>query len=82
MMRHRRLLGLIFLLLAVPAIAWAEAGWDIVLAGGRVLDPESNLDAVRWIGIRDGRIGEISETPLVGLEAIGVSGLAVAPGFA
>ncbi|MCP5067840.1 MAG: amidohydrolase family protein [bacterium] len=65
----------------MPVIAWAEAGWDIVLGGGRVLDPESNLDAVRWIGIQDGRIGEISETPLVGLEVIDVSGLAVAPGF-
>ncbi|MCP5056307.1 MAG: amidohydrolase family protein [bacterium] len=80
-MRQLRLLGLVFLLLSGPAGASAEAGWELVLAGGRVLDPESNLDAVRWIGIREGRIGAISETPLVGTQVVDVSGLTVAPGF-
>ncbi|MBW2241396.1 MAG: amidohydrolase family protein [Deltaproteobacteria bacterium] len=80
-MRHLRPLGLVFLLLSSPAASSAEVGWELVLAGGRVLDPETNLDAVRWIGIHEGRIGEISETPLVGIEVIDVSGLVVAPGF-
>ena len=30
--------------------------FDLVLTGGRVIDPESGLDAVRNVGIRDGRV--------------------------
>lgn len=55
--------------------------YDVVLHGGSVMDPESGLDAVRNIGIRDGRIVEISEEPLIGVRVIDVSGLVVAPGF-
>ncbi len=82
MMRHRLVLGLVCfpLLLAAPK-GFAEEPWDLVLAGGRVLDPESGLDAVRWVGVRGGRIGAVSEAPLGGAEVVDVSGLAVAPGF-
>jgi len=55
--------------------------FEIVLTGGRVIDPETGLDAVRNIGIRNGRIVEISAGPLNGLENLDVSGLVVAPGF-
>jgi hypothetical protein len=33
--------------------------YDLVLSGGRVMDPESGLDAVRDVGIRDGAIAAI-----------------------
>ncbi|MEQ2005814.1 MAG: amidohydrolase family protein [Limisphaerales bacterium] len=55
--------------------------YDLVLAGGRVMDPASGLDAVRHIGIRGGRIMAISGTPLTGTEVVVVSGHVVAPGF-
>jgi len=55
--------------------------YDVVLHGGSVMDPESGLNAVRNIGIRDGRIVEISEKTLVGVRVIDASGLVVAPGF-
>ncbi len=55
--------------------------FDIVFSGGRIIDPETGLDAVRNIGIRNGRIVQISTNPLIGLENIDVSGLVVAPGF-
>ena len=51
----------------VVAAASAEqpaAGYDLVIANGRVMDPESGLDAVRHVGIRGGTIEAISETPL------------------
>ncbi len=59
---------------------------DVVLAGGRVIDPESGLDAVRHVGLRGDRIVAVSEK---GLEArlrpggtrIDAAGLVVAPGF-
>lgn len=55
--------------------------FDIVLAGGRVIDPETKLDAIRNIGIIDNRIAQISSEPLQGKETLNVSGLVVAPGF-
>lgn len=55
--------------------------YDIVLAGGRVIDPETKLDAVRNVGILNNRIAQISSRPLQGKQTIDVSGLVVAPGF-
>ncbi|MGH3584959.1 MAG: amidohydrolase family protein [Pseudonocardia sp.] len=54
---------------------------DLVLAGGRVIDPETGLDAVRDVGISGGTIAEVSESPLEGRTRIDVSGLVVSPGF-
>ena len=60
----------------------ADSGaFDLVLAGGRVLDPESGLDAVRYLGIRDGKIAAISDQPLPAQQTIDARGLVVAPGF-
>ncbi len=64
----------------VPLSAQTD-GYDIVLSGGRVMDPETGLDAVRHVGIRGDRIVEISATPLTGATVLDVSGLVVAPGF-
>lgn len=55
--------------------------YDLVISGGRVIDPETKLDAVRNVGIQNGRIARISETPLQGRRTIQASGLVVAPGF-
>ncbi len=56
-------------------------GYDLVLTGGRVIDPDSGLDATRDVAIEDGHIAAISPEPLVGRETLDVSGLVVAPGF-
>jgi N-acyl-D-aspartate/D-glutamate deacylase len=63
------------------ASALAAEPFDVVIAGGRVMDPESGLDAVRYVGIRDGRVAGLSETPLEGRETVQAAGLVVAPGF-
>jgi len=55
--------------------------FDLVLNGGRVIDPETKLDAVRNIGIVGNRIVEISLKTLKGRETIDVTGLVVSPGF-
>src|SRR5258708_38613297 len=55
--------------------------FDIVLSNGRVIDPESGLDAVRNIGISGKRIAEISSAPLRGRTEVDVRGLVVSPGF-
>lgn len=61
--------------------AQSKQVFDIVLLGGRVIDPETKLDAIRNIGIRKGRIASISTHALLGKEMIDVKGLVVAPGF-
>jgi dihydroorotase len=55
--------------------------YDIVLRNGRVMDPETGLDAVRNVGIRGSVIAAISEEPLAGDAEINASGLVIAPGF-
>src|SRR5271170_7987994 len=62
------------------AAAFAQS-YDTVLRGGRVLDPETGLDAVRNVGITQGRIMRISSEPLTGKRVLDVKGLVVAPGF-
>jgi N-acyl-D-aspartate/D-glutamate deacylase len=68
--------------LCIGALAAAQnADFDIVIANGRAIDPESGLDAVRHIGITGGTIRAIDEEPLRGRTVLDASGLAVAPGF-
>lgn len=55
--------------------------YDVVLTGGRVIDPASGLDAVRNVGIQDGAIAAVSEEELQGATELDVAGLVVAPGF-
>ncbi len=72
------------------ACACLMAGWnlsadnqiyDLVITNGRVMDPESGLDALRNVGIRDGKIAAISEGPLGGKTSLDAKGFLVAPGF-
>ena len=63
------------------ACAESTPAHDLVLQGGRVMDPESGLDAIRNVGIQNGRIVSISEGELEGVRVIDVTGHVVAPGF-
>src|SRR5690242_13204969 len=67
-----------FLLLIFPVYAQQ---YDLVIQGGRVLDPETGLDAVRNVGISNGKIIRIAETELSGKRVISAKGLIVSPGF-
>ncbi len=69
------------LLLLAPGLARAGEVYSLVLSGGRVIDPETGLDAIRHVGIAGGKILAVSEQPLSGEEVINVEGLVVAPGF-
>ncbi|MDG2136509.1 MAG: hypothetical protein P8J90_00720, partial [Luminiphilus sp.] len=59
----------------------AERPFSLVINNGRVINPETGLDAIRHIGIHEGRVASISEMPLAGAETIDATGLVVAPGF-
>jgi len=71
-----RILPLLFL-----CVAGYGQTYDIVIRGGRVIDPETKLDAVRNIGISGGKIRAVSTSPLNGRSTIDAAGLVVAPGF-
>jgi N-acyl-D-aspartate/D-glutamate deacylase len=68
-------------LLAFPTTVVSAQQYDLVLEGGRVMDPETGLDAVRNVGIRDGKIVRISSDALTGRRVIHAGGLVVASGF-
>ena len=65
---------------ALPACAQVD-DYDLVILNGRVMDPESNLDAVRNVGVKDGKIAVVTESSIQGTETIDASGHVVAPGF-
>ena len=67
-------------LLALPTGAVAQ-NYDIAINNGRVIDPETGLDAIRHVGISKGTIAEISQSPLDGARVIDAKGLIVSPGF-
>ena len=69
---------IVSLVMAMPALA---VDYDLVINNGRVMDPETLFDGVANVGIKDGRIAEISKTPLKGAKTIDATGHIVAPGF-
>src|SRR5688572_14888114 len=70
------------ILVSFPLAAHAaETNFDLVLRNGRVMDPESSLDATRDVGISGGVIRVLSTTPLTGKIVIEARGLVIAPGF-
>ena len=83
-MPYRTLVLLAVSQLALPiphAVAQRPAPVDVVLVGGRVLDPETSLDAVRAVGIRGGRIASVTTSIPTARDTVDVKGLVVAPGF-
>jgi hypothetical protein len=69
---------IVSLVMAMPALA---VDYDLVINNGRVIDPETLFDGIASVGIKDGRIAEISEKPLKGAETMDATGQIVAPGF-
>src|SRR5271155_1010994 len=76
----RRLIFFLFFLVLSNTIMCAQQ-YELVLEGGRVMDPETGLDAVRNVGIRDGKIVRVSTEVLSGRRVVQAGGLVVAPGF-
>ncbi len=55
--------------------------FDVVILNGRVMDPETNFDGIRNVGVKDGKIAIITESDIKGKETINAEGHVVAPGF-
>ena len=65
---------------AVGSVVTAKT-YDVVILNGRVMDPETNFDGVRNVGISGNRIAKITKGNLKGKQVIDATGLAVVPGF-
>lgn len=85
MMREMIPMLFIFMLFGCSAEAevprQAATEYEIAILAGRVIDPETGLDATRNIGISDGRIATITDADIAGRKVIQAMGLVVAPGF-
>lgn len=66
--------------LGAPVAAEA-ADYDLVILNGRVMDPETGLDARRNVGVKDGKIVVVTMDMIKGTEVIDATGHVVAPGF-
>ena len=80
-MKIRILVCALFMILVAPGPGPAQELYDVVILGGRVMDPETGRDGVANVGIRGGRIEAITTEGIRGRETIDASGLIVAPGF-
>ena len=66
--------------LCVPHFTLAETH-ELIISGGRLIDPRHRIDDVWNLGIRGGRIVTVSQEPLRGAREIHARGLVVTPGF-
>jgi len=73
---------LLVLLLVLPVSGFRSAPeYDLVILNGRVMDPETGLDAVRNVAVQSGKVVAISTAAMHGRQTINAVGLVVAPGF-
>src|SRR5215831_6648802 len=77
----RRCVSILIVCLFILLLRLVAQQYDIVLQGGRVVDPESNLDAVRNVGISGNTVRAITQNALTGRTVVDARGLIVAPGF-
>ena len=68
-------------LLALALCSCSSVTYDLVIQGGRVMDPETGLDAVRNVGIQGSGIAMITEDAISGKQTLDAGGKVVAPGF-
>lgn len=71
----------IFSILLFATTLVSAQQYDIVIEGGRAMDPETGLDAIRNVGVQGNKIARITTDSLNGHRTIHASGLVVAPGF-
>ena len=82
MPKHSRFIPIALTLVWVASGCQAPTdGYDVVILNGRVMDPETEFDGVRNVGINDGVIVTITEADIAGTETIDATGHVVTAGF-
>ncbi|WP_438862440.1 amidohydrolase family protein [Neptunicella sp.] len=72
--------ALLIMIALLPLGSMANS-YDIAIVGGRVIDPQSGLDAVRNIAISNNKIMLVTEQNITADKVIDANGLIVSPGF-
>jgi N-acyl-D-aspartate/D-glutamate deacylase len=68
--------------ISLPAFGQGPTvAYDLVIHGGRVIDPETGLNAIRDVGITGNTIAAVSSEELHGKRIFNADGLIVSPGF-
>ncbi len=68
-------------LLWLAACSAGVQDYDLVILNGRVMDPETEFDAVHNVGIKDGLIVTITEEEIAGADSVDAMGHVVTAGF-
>ena len=72
------------LILFGASVAFAQTQqYDLLLQGGHVIDAKNNIDAVRDVAIRDGKIAAVAQRidPAQAFKVVNLNGLYVTPGL-
>jgi len=80
-MSIRLLISVLLLSLIATIAAVAQEPYDVVISGGRVMDPETGRDEIANIGIIGNQIQAITTDDIQGRRHIDAGGQIVAPGF-
>jgi hypothetical protein len=80
-MKNLKILALAVVTLCSLVTFVQAANYDIVINNGRVIDPESHLDAIRNVGIKDGMIAVVTKKELTGKDTVDATGHVVTAGF-
>jgi len=80
---NRLVISLVVLttLVMPTASVFAAQYYDLVILNGRVMDPETKLDAVRNVGVKDGKIAILTKEEITGRKSIDAKDHVVSPGF-
>lgn len=71
----------VFALTLATGAGACSPSYDLAIIGGRVIDPETGLDAVMNVGVRGSMIAAVTESSIAGRDTLDATGLVVAPGF-
>jgi hypothetical protein len=69
------------IVVGLGVIWYFSATYDLVISGGRLVNPSTGVVEVMHVGINNGKIVELSEFPLLGRTEIKAKGHIVGPGF-
>jgi dihydroorotase len=77
------ILGRILVALCCTAVALAQADYDLLIKGGRVIDGKNKLSAVRDVAIKQGKIAAVAAgiAPSRAVKTVNAAGLYVTPGL-
>lgn len=81
--RHALVTTVVVMALYLVRIGYAQATYDLLLTGGRLIDARHGIDGVRDVAIKDGKVAAVAASipPAQATKVIDIKGLIVSPGL-